>query len=180
LTKPPLKPNQKIPTCEYPQIAEYRSEGQTFQTIADHYGVTKERIRQILEEHFPEITTKQIRHLRKQAFDEQREGETVPCRCGCGALVPKWKKYKDGAWRGRASPYHFDRTRGVAGKLRRFLKEHPEGATVSMIVKGTGLSHPTVYRYVKEPKYRRHVKLNVHRGDGPQNPYVVSLAEEEI
>jgi len=182
---PLLRPNQKIPACEYARIAEYRLAGETLQTIANRYGVTREWIRRIIEERFPEIKAKRIMRLRRQGSDKQREGEKVHCECGCGTLIPKWRRNKDGylvraACHRPDHLYHHQHeiSHEIARKLTKFLREHPGGVTVPMIIEGTGLSHPTVYRYVQEPKYRKHIKLNVHRIRGPNNPYIVSLAEE--
>jgi len=181
-----MRSNQKIPASEYARIEKYRLAGEALQTIANRYGVSRERIRQIIKEHFPEIKAKQIVCLRQQATDKQREGETVLCECGCGTLIPKWRRGSRGEWVRAAyylpdHVYHHvhERSYEIAEKLTKFLKEHPEGVRVPMIMRGTGLSHPTVYRYIREPKYRKYIKLNVHRIRGPHNPYIVSLAEEE-
>jgi len=90
----------KIPHTEYPEIAKERRAGKTLESIAEPYGITRERIRQILKEHFPEITAKVAGRTRKKILNREREKETRFCTCGCGTKIPVWRKvnYKNGRW----------------------------------------------------------------------------------
>lgn len=87
----------KVPHTEYPKIARKRKTGKTLRFIAKPYNVTRERIRQILRDHFPEITAEVAGETRKNIRDRKREKETKLCACGCGTVIPKWKK-RDGHW----------------------------------------------------------------------------------
>ena len=87
----------KVPHTEYLKISIRRGKGETLESIAKPYGVTRERIRQILEEHFPGITAKVAGRARKNIFDREREKQTRPCACGCGTAIPVWKRDR-GYW----------------------------------------------------------------------------------
>lgn len=47
---------QKIEASEYGTIAKMRRDGASLQAIGDRYGVSRERIRQIVVENYPEVT----------------------------------------------------------------------------------------------------------------------------
>ena len=99
-----LETQIKVPHTEYPKIAKKRKAGKTLKFIAKPYDVTRERIRQILRDHFPEITAEAAGRVRKKARDQKREKETKLCACGCGIVIPKWKK-REGHW--YPSPYWY-------------------------------------------------------------------------
>jgi len=86
----------KVSHTEYRKIAKRRKKGETLKSIAKSYSVTRERIRQILRDHFPEITAKVAGEIRKKTFDQEQENQTQLCACGCKTVIPKWKKYKRG------------------------------------------------------------------------------------
>ena len=116
----------KIPHTEYPKIAKKRKAGKTLKFIAEPYGATRERVRQILENHFPEITAKTAGLARKNIRDRKREKETKLCACGCGTVIPKWKK-RDGHW--YPSPYWYPARQyfsGHQGRNRVPYKRTPE------------------------------------------------------
>jgi Sigma-70, region 4 len=53
---PPKPHHRKVPKTEHPAIIERAFRGETLQAIADSYGLTRERIRQILVSADPAFT----------------------------------------------------------------------------------------------------------------------------
>ncbi len=52
------------------KIAEMRSQGKTLDEIADRFGITRERVRQVLTKHYPEYNGTHIGMSRKEARDK--------------------------------------------------------------------------------------------------------------
>jgi hypothetical protein len=77
---------QKIEASEYRTIAELRRNGASLRSIGDRYGVSRERIRQIVHDHYPSVT-QQVSEGREQA---RRERVICP-DCG-GVKAPTAKK----------------------------------------------------------------------------------------
>lgn len=119
----------KVPHTEYRKIAKRRKKGETLKSIAKSYSVTRERIRQILRDHFPEITAKVAGEIRKKTFDQEREKQTQLCACGCKTTIPKWKKYEQG-W--SPAPHY---TSGHQGRNRVPYKRTPESLAKSSVAK---------------------------------------------
>jgi hypothetical protein len=119
----------KIPHTEYLKIAKKRKAGKTLESIAEPYGATRERIRQILKNHFPEITAKVAGQARKRVLEQKREKETRPCACGCGIMIPIWKKSK-WSWQ----PYR-RYVLGHQGRNRIPYKRTPESLAKSSMTK---------------------------------------------
>lgn len=116
----------KVPHTEYPKIAKKRKGGKTLKFIAKPYNVTRERIRQILRDHFPEITAEVAGRARTEIRDRERGKETKLCACGCGTIIPKWKK-RDGHW--YPHPYWYPTRQyfpGHQGRNRIPYKRTPE------------------------------------------------------
>lgn len=86
----------KVPHTKYREIAKRRKAGETLKSIAGSYNVTRERIRQILRDHFPEITATIAGRTRREIFDRERKKQTQFCACGCKTTIPKWKRNKWG------------------------------------------------------------------------------------
>jgi len=86
----------KVPHTDYLEISIRRRKGETLKSIAESYNVTRERIRQILRDHFPGITAEGAGKARKNIFDQEREKQTQLCACGCRTTIPVWRKDKWG------------------------------------------------------------------------------------
>jgi len=82
----------KIPHTEYRKIAKRRIAGETLVSIAKSYNATRERIRQILKDQFPEITAEVAGRARRKILDREREKQTQLCACGCEMIIPIWRK----------------------------------------------------------------------------------------
>jgi len=117
-----METQMKVPHTEYPKIARKRKAGKTLRFIAKPYNVTRERIRQILRDHFPEITAEVAGQAKKKIFNRERGKETKLCACGCGTVIPKWKKYEGkGYW--YPTPQYFP---GHQGRNRVPYERTPE------------------------------------------------------
>lgn len=119
----------KVPHTEYREIAKRRKVGETLESIAESYNATRERIRQILRDHFPEITAKIAMQARRRIFDQKRETQIQFCACGCKTPIPKWKRDKYG-W--RLAPRYIS---GHQGRNRVPYKRTPESLAKSSITK---------------------------------------------
>jgi uncharacterized protein (DUF433 family) len=59
---------QKIEASEYRTIAEMRRDGASLQAIGERYGVTRERIRQIVVDNYPDITLKMAQDRKQESI----------------------------------------------------------------------------------------------------------------
>lgn len=85
---------RKILATDLHEIArKRRKEKQTLQQIGNYYGVSRERIRQILKEKFPTIDTRGAQKAKKREFDQLRGKEKILCACGCSTKIPKWIRH---------------------------------------------------------------------------------------
>jgi len=128
----------KIPHTEYRKIAKRRIAGETLVSIAKSYNVTRERIRQILKDQFPEITAGVAGRARRKILDREREKQTQLCACGCKTVIPVWKRYKRTWYRAR---YYVS---GHQGRNRVPYKRTPE--TIAKY-KATKVKHWAEGRY---------------------------------
>jgi hypothetical protein len=80
--------NVKVESSEYSTIARMRREGHSLRSIGDRYGVTRERIRQIVADNYPEVP-KEMAHYR----EEQSRWKRVCPECG-GPKAPASKQCK--------------------------------------------------------------------------------------
>lgn len=88
-----------IPEEEYPKIAQRRLNGETLQSIADDYDVTRERIRQIAKQVNPEIPIKLKRARRAEESKAAEERLAKRFIQACQKAIEEDRKcYSCGGW----------------------------------------------------------------------------------